>query len=167
MRAAVLCSGPSLTVTWPRRDGEFDIVIGVNAAVEFTQCDWWSVGDWAPLGWYTVPPRVGVCSQDDCLRHLRDGAVRPKCELPPRRVAWSELPLVPTYSSIAALGLAALLGAKRVVYFGDDKDGISDFRGQDLENRARHDRWGKERAVLASVLPGIQRLGVDVQWAKP
>lgn len=167
MDVAILCSGPSLPKAWEMRPlVRYGAVIGVNAACDFIQCDWWSVGDWEALGWYSKAPRVGVCSQRDCLRHVREGAVALKCDLPSVQVAWEGLPIVPTYSSIAALGLAAVIGATRVTYFGDDKAGSVDFRGAFDDTDRKNDRWPKERKVLDAALPEIRRRGVQVLWAR-
>ncbi len=165
MRTAILCSGPSLPASWAKRTGDYDIVIGVNAACDFIQCDWWAVGDWIALSWYKTIPRVGVCSQRDCLRVLREGNVTPTAPLPKTRIAWEDLPFFPTYSSVSGLSLAMLLDSRRVTYFGDDKKGVEDWKGLADSDRGE-DRWAKERAVLNAAMVEASRRGIEVEWAR-
>jgi hypothetical protein len=173
VRIAILCPGPSLKVTWSWRKGTYDLIIGVNAAVEFWPCDWWCVGDWEALTWYKRSPNIGICSIRDALRHVREKTIALKFPWESlQMISWEDLAIHQRFSSIMALGLANTLGATRVDYFGDDKAGNTDYTGQidplrSTAGPAGNDRWGDERAQLALALEWARQQGLEVSWVKP
>lgn len=172
-RAAILCPGPSLKAAWAWRKGSYDLIIGVNAAVQFWPCDWWCVGDWEALTWYNQTPKVGICSIGDALRLAWAKQIPVKIPLERlQQVAWEELPIHQRFSSIMALGLAAKLGATVVDYFGDDKAGDADFTGaidplRSTSGPAGNERWADERRQLADVLEWARQQRLEVGWVKP
>ena len=71
-----------------------------------------------------------------------------------------------------ALGLAHTLAATEVDYFGDDKEGNTDFTGaidplRSTAGPAGNDRWADEWHQLADVLKWAQIEGMQVSWVKP
>lgn len=168
MRVAILCSGPSLQAAWAWRTVHYDLIIGVNAAVDFWPTDWWCCGDWEALTWFKRPPRVGICSIADALRHVREKTITlrfPWEHL--QTIAWEDLAIHQRFSSIMALGLAHKLGATAADYFGDDKAGNTDYTGQIDSHREDSKRWDDEKRQLAEVLQWAREQGLEVQWIKP
>lgn len=167
MRAAILCSGPSLQASWAWRKETYDVIIGVNAAVEFWPTDWWCCGDWEALTWFKRPPKVGICSIADALRCVREGNV--KSQFPWQHLQlmpWEDLPIHQRFSSIMALGLAYKLGATVADYFGDDKAGKIDYTGAIDPHREDSARWEDEKGQLAQVLQWAQTVEFKINWVK-
>jgi hypothetical protein len=168
MKVAILCSGPSLQAAWAWRKKAYDVIIGVNAAVEFWPTDWWCCGDWEALTWFKRPPAIGICSIGDALRHVQEGTIHTKFPWQHlRMVSWEELPIHWRFSSIMALGLARFLGATAVDYFGDDKDGSIDYTGAVDPHRTDSSRWEDEKQQLAQALVWAREQGFEVNWVKP
>lgn len=148
MRAAILCPGPSLTKTW-RADEHFDVRIAVNRAILHATCEWWSAADWTMLKEVEGKPTHGICTQDDAVRFILDGKLISKERTPPAIIGWSALPYAnPGYSTVAAISLAAYLGAKKVLIFGDDKSGSLDWDGVPAGKNRGDERWTKEKQVM-------------------
>jgi hypothetical protein len=167
-RAAILCSGPSLQASWAWRKHPYDHIIGVNAAVEFWPTDWWCAGDWEALTWFKRPPKVGICSIGDALRHVREKTI--KVQFPHEHlqmIAWEDLAIHQRFSSIMAVGLAHKLGATVIDYFGDDKAGLTDYTGKVDPHREDSARWADEKAQLAQVLQWAGQQGLEINWVKP
>lgn len=155
MRAAILCPGPSLARTWTSGLA-YDVRIAVNRAILHETCHWWSVGDWTTAQDIAGRPTNGIVSQDDTIRFIRGGSLIPADRTPPQLLKWSELPTPnPAYSMIAALGLAAHLGATDVDIYGDDKSGEKDWDGHTAGKNRGDERWARERTVLAKALMGL------------
>ncbi len=152
MKVAILCPGPSLVRTWPS-EHVYDCFLGVNRAVLAAPCDWWVAGDWMYLKETPAQPRIGYCTIADVIRHIREDALIPAERLSPSAqfVAWEDLPFQRTYSTVAAFGLAAHLGATRVDVYGDDKSGTADFDGREGENRGLG-RWEEELQATAAAI---------------
>lgn len=169
MRAAVCCPGPSLDPDRVRRGG-FEVVIGVNRAVEAVRCDWWCFGDPQPFGWFQPvgepPPALAV--GPNCLKHVlaepwaKRFKVAYRGEDRTQGLAWAELGRRPagrgwmTFSFTAAIVLAANFGARRIDCFGADLAGETDFAGRWAERRDEK-RWPIERYWLAWTLSWIRR----------
>ncbi len=154
MRAALLCPGPSMKLTWGAADaGSFDTIIAVNLAMIYEpRAHWWCAGDWDTLKLFPGDPKVGICSIVDALR------VAPK-EMGPERwrkswqlVPWELLPYRAGTSMPSAMGLAVYLQATHVTVFGDDKAGFTDASGTGEAIRQRGpDRWAAEAAVANEI----------------
>lgn len=155
MKVAILCPGPSLARTWSRKP-EYTLIIAVNRAILHESCHWWSVGDWTTVQDIAGRPTNGIVSQDDTIRFIRGGSLISADRVPPQLLRWSELPTPhPAYSMVAALGLAAHLGAKDVDIYGDDKSGDKDWDGHMAGKNRGDERWARERTVLAKALMSL------------
>lgn len=160
--AAIICPGPSAARTLSHPGailGAFGFVVAVNRAVLLPGLsglvDWHVCGDWSllwPLGRHA--PRI--CTTADVVRLSADQPAFAGCDW----MAWEELGITPRYSTIAALGLAAKLGAEHVTMFGDDKQGLGDWDGT-TAGRRTEDRWADERALQAKA---IAQLGLNVTY---
>jgi hypothetical protein len=144
---AILCPGPSLSVTWPRNRKQYQATIGVNRAAHFAPVDWWAGMDanlWTIWGW--ANPRVGVCgsvriftgSANNLLP--RDGLLASVCEPPAG---------CPHFSALMAIHFAfEHLKASSVDMFGCDMTGVNDFTGKHDGSNRSDQRWSEERAGM-------------------
>jgi hypothetical protein len=146
MIVRVICTGPSLSVTW-QRDGVGMIgpIIGVNRAVDYTACDWLVAGDAITFGRISGKPLRGVCTFNNNIREY----VPPRWQ-PIECVAWEDLQHPP---EPAQWGIeAALLLARRIagndpldiVIFGCDRRGLNDWDGTPPADDRSEDRWARE-----------------------
>lgn len=179
MRIAILSCGPSLAHVTPEDLQGFDRIIGVNeAALRLPPCDWLSCGDASRLlamrdksGTQqlmdTLPPRILMIDND--IDRVRDSA--PSLFEAFGFKGWNELRgelpgEIPsgwdTYSSTAALALAASLGASNVVCFGVDMIGVTDVAG--IQTPERNDeRWAREQKIWNDLVEWMGRArGVTV-----
>ena len=168
MRAAILCPGLSLAKTWKVPEA-FDVRIAVNRAILHAECEWWSAGDWTAIKSIEGKPTHGICTQDDAVRFILDGNLIPKERTPPCVIGWGALPYKHCgYSTVAALSLAAYLGAKEVLIFGDDKSGTLDWDGVAAGTNRGKDRWKKEGDVMnRAMLALAQSHLVQVRQVRP
>ncbi len=156
--AAILCPGPSLSQTWASRSKQYSIVIAVNRAILFQPCQWWSAGDWNVVESVKARPSVGICSTAESTR------VMPK-EAGLQYVPWNELPIPhPGYSMVAALALGAMLGARSISVYGDDKSGDRDWDGARAGADRGDARWQRETALTRSACQKLLGLGIDVSF---
>ncbi len=147
---AVLCPGPSLTVTWPKRRRDYAATIGVNRAAFAYGVDWWCGLDdiWNKWGRPDPFPRIGLV-----------GAVRGLTGAASALLPRDGLALVhrsapagcPEFSMLAAIGFAfENLQATAVDVYGCDMAGAADFDGREEKaNNRTEQRWSEERAGLA------------------
>lgn len=160
--AAIICPGPSAARTLLQPGsilGAFKLVLAVNRAVLLPGLsglvDWHVCGDWSLL-WPLGRHAPGVCTTADVARLSTTQPAFTGCKWMP----WEELGITPRYSTIAALGLAAKLGAQQLTIFGDDKQGRGDWDGTPGGRRSE-DRWADERELQAKA---IVQLGLNVTY---
>jgi hypothetical protein len=146
---AVLCPGPSLTVTWPKRRRDYAATVAVNRAAFAYPVDWWCGLDdiWQKWGRPDPYPRIGLV-----------GAVRGLTGAASALLPRDGLALVhrnapagcPEFSMLAAIGFAfENLRATAVDVYGCDMAGAADFDGRvEKENNRTDQRWQEERAGL-------------------
>lgn len=161
MRVALLSAGPSLVRTFDESE-RFDLRIGVNSAVGFFRCDWWSCGDgqtfervYQHRGVIGLP--VLFCMSPDCSRFRATSRLVKRYKAH-RVVGWHEVRkrVHPpanwdSFSVVASVPLAVDLGATRIDVYGHDCMGTVDVSGHDMAKRAYHfertdggsvqDRW--------------------------
>jgi hypothetical protein len=153
---AILCPGPSLSQTWVARTQQYNLVIAVNRAILFERCDWWSAGDWTVVKEIAKRPSVGICSTSESTRVMTK-------EPGLQYVPWSDLPIPhPGFSMVAALALGAMLGAKSISVYGDDKTGDKDWDGTRAGVDRGAARWQRETALTRSACQKLLGLGIDV-----
>lgn len=162
---AVLCPGPSLTVTWPKRRRDYAATVGVNRAPFAFQVDWWASLDdvWQKWGNPDPYPRIGLVG---AVRGLTGAAAA----LLPRdglALVHRDTPAgCPSFSMLLAIGFAfENLGATSVDVFGCDHAGDADFDGlvEKANNRGAQ-RWSEEVAGLAILR---QQYGKKLRVVRP
>ena len=168
MKAAVLCPGPSLGACKLRAG--FDLVIGVNRAVNFAACGYWSLSDGArvfndsrPIGMpvlitsrsmHTDMARTAPESRNHDYLDLYDIATR----YPFKPIDWA------LFSTTTAIVASAYLGAKSIDVYGADMAGTLDFDGHHADHYQRDDdRWRREAGILGQVKAMLARDGISVQ----
>lgn len=169
MIAALLCPGPSLLRSCPPDKGLelFDVVVAVNRAIllrpSFEQLvHWHACGDWDTLRAIRRAPKTGVVTTRDSARVTREWDDKSGCPIY-RHVVWEEwenLPIAPSYSTVAGLAIIAKLGITEVMVFGDDKRGLEDWDGAGAKNRS-DDRWAREVMVQDRA---IAKLGLTAHY---
>ena len=164
-RAAVLCPGPSLVETYAPREGEFQLVIGVNRAVGRFRCHSWVMLDArtfrlvVPVGQPVIVAsravyKLACASNPDAVRHAflahRPGLV------PTDEVRWN------AFGSTTAIELAARLGARQIDVFGMDMAGDKDFDGycDDRQDRTT-ERWAREGRTVQELFAALAKRGVS------
>lgn len=166
-RAAVICPGASQQAYPGRQVGRYDVVIGVNRAVTWHVCDYWSCADvhtfslaW-PIGSPTIVCLRGIY-REMCLRHpdaaehehLNRRAIR----LDGTKLNWTR------FSAHVAIVLAAQLGAVEIDCYGMDLAGTADADGfADPRQHRDEGRWNKERRILAELTEILAARGVTVK----
>lgn len=173
MRIAILCPGQSLSIVPANaRPLACNLIIGVNRAVMYRICDWWTFTD-SPmyLNEHVYPkgtPRVFTTASaiaaiksietNPTLHHYQpmpfDVAI-PAC---PLDTGWS------VYSATAALVLAAHLGASSIDVFGADwTPEEPDWDGVNIAgNRSAH-RFESERVIWNNVTTYLHAQGINVK----
>ena len=162
---AVLCPGPSLTVTWPKRRRDYAATIGVNRAAFAVPVDWWCGLDdiWNKWGRPDPYPRIGLVGAVRGLTGAasallpRDGLALVKRDAPEG---------CPSFSSLAAVAFAFdNLKATAVDVYGCDLEGIADFDGlEEKENNRSDQRWLEEAAGWQTIR---QRYGKALRIIQP
>jgi len=179
--AVVLCPGPSLADTWKREPGAQGrpfLTIAVNGAINFTRCDWLVALDREPLR-QARSPREGILTKREKRIELQAGGLSLKAGALPELV-WST-DVLPhrhdcagalRWSRLAAITLAAHLGATSIDVYGDDRTGSTYWDGEDMPLSVegalvRPDRWEKEAKDDADVMAFLRERGVDVTRVLP
>lgn len=156
MNAIIACPSFALRLESVPRG---DVLIGVNRAVRGLRCDWWAASDY-PMVRDTrafVMGQPTLFTRADTARHFPD---YPTVEWesifgrwPPAEYRWT------AYTMMAAIVLAAHLGADKIDIYGCAWQPGPDFDGTSTESDNRsEDRWVKERGYychLTSLLRGI------------
>lgn len=166
MHAAILCPGPSLP---GRYSGVHDLVIAVNAAIEFNaKIDLWCCFDWQTFGKFQNNETPAICRKDVWQIGIESGAqyenplallVDPEAEDTPPDVDGRY-----TWSSCGAVIAAYMLGADRIAMYGADMTGDTDYRG--TSSKARGDnRWSREMESLTSLMGWMRQQNVIVERA--
>ena len=177
MRAAILCPGPSLDVTWPNDGWQFDLVIAVNRAALTHRCDWWAFCDGEKFGKWMAgmkkrPPRIVASSNavsliekkgfNDLFRKFEHRVFEGIFDRVPTSLCW------PVYSATAAAAFAFSEGARRIDFYGADMEGVEDFDGAtDPTNNRTAQRWQHERENWAKLLPWLEQRGCTVTRTSP
>ena len=141
MNAALLCPGPSLTQTWPRRFERYARVFGVNSVAWIYEVDWLFYGDEhivdpdkhperAPAGTRFHKPRHGSLN---IIKHSR--AIK-GCDF--------------TFPNAVAECLDWLEGSQRLHIFGFDCSATGDAGGAKLGDHSVR-RWEQELSFLRSI----------------
>lgn len=174
-KVAVLCPGPSLKA-FPGR-GDYAVLVGVNRAVGFVECDYWVMLD--AISYELVEPigdPIVVTAADQWREVRRIGSVAerakkartitPDCvnaSLPRELTRWR------TWSATTAIALAFHIGATWIDCYGMDWKGQADYDGHMHPNHGRDDsRWMRERiqyndlrGVLKDRGATVRRIGSD------
>lgn len=173
MRAAVLCSGPSLLRTATADAISGALVIAVNAAIYHQPggrvADWWCCMDACAWDMFSSPallsggaPRLGYAGRVHPLecepiagRRLRD--LRGELASMGSQFA--------TYTAPAALWFAFAEGAKTIELYGCDLAGSGDFRGYDPDQAGYRTpgRWEEEAGHLLRAMDLLQARGASIQ----
>lgn len=141
---AVLCSGPSLPVTWKANKTKYASTIGVNKAAHFTEVDWWAgldAGVWSFWGW--AHPRVGVCGSVRTFSGAANVLI-PKQGLV--AAVYDAPEGCPSFCMLMAIGFAfEQLKAASVDVYGCDMTDTTDFKGERDHANWSKQRWDEER----------------------
>jgi hypothetical protein len=153
VNAVVLCPGPSLK-DLPELAGQYDLVLAVNRAVLAARCHWWCFLDPGVFGNVHLDYHPGIFTSVSALEQIvQDGlghalkgySIRRTDDMYcrfPQNMLWSR------YSAIAAMVLAADLGATQIRVLGADMVGEGEFDGHPLPQIVRDSvRWKDERAL--------------------
>jgi len=172
MKACVLCPGPSLSrqVGRPLRE-KYDIIIGVNRAVEAFECDYWVALDTRTFGMTKVVGRPvlvtnalhyrKMCTESPEAREFRH--LDPKT-IVPRKLCpgWS------TKGLLAAVAVAHAKGAEEVDCYGVDWEGTADFDGKTFPGQKRTaKRWQKETRLFSKLAQILAKRGTTVRRIIP
>lgn len=171
LRVAILSAGPSLTQTFDP-DAHHTVRIGVNAAVEAYECEWWAAGDLEAYRAITPIGRPGLYTKSTTLAQMEtklprilDG--RPTLAWKTAAEGLGKLPATwSVYSAPAALVLAVHLRAASVDVYGADMNGDCDYAGRFCRNR-NEERWANERNIWNQVRRWAESLGVPVRRFHP
>src|SRR5580700_2882050 len=149
MKAAILSPGPSLPKTW---QGGADVVIAVNRAALAHKCDYWACGD-LPALQENVPKLTAkphLFTAEVSLNDFRgqggvwNGPITTFEDLFPYLhpgdcgCCWTFL------TALAAIVLAASIGASEIDCYGYDWTGTADYDGVEAGANRSDDRWRDE-----------------------
>ncbi len=176
MTAAILCPGPSLTKTFPGRQGDYDVKIGVNRAPIIlyplgVQCDWRSSKDWKQFTDYPAPYPLSIftarATADDLEKHGHGGILSSVHRLffddLTDKYPIADMALWTLYSATAAIVLAAHLGATDIDVFGADFTNTPDADGVNVIGCDRDEaRWDRERLRGRKMVEHLNGRGVRV-----
>lgn len=160
MNIAVLSPGPSLARIHEEDLSGFDLLIGVNHAVERFECDWWVALD------STTLKNVKPLGTPDLYTQRKTKEWLTKRQRPerPRLIEDYQETDIPRnaciYSTPCAVALAGQLGD--VTLIGADMEGSRDFAGREGENRTPK-RWQREREVLDRITKWLEKRGTRVE----
>lgn len=127
-----------------------EIRIAVNSAIDHLPnhwANWFCAGDACTYRRVVNRPRIGYCALNGFVAEI-DELGHPWSVL--EVIEWEELPLImrmpelPNWSIVAALALAARLGATAIELYGHDQTNTSDCIGSNAGERT-DERWGRER----------------------
>jgi hypothetical protein len=170
MKIALLCPGPSLSLTYEPSGHAH--VIGINRAVLGFACDWWAFTDWQPFLHYhhfADLSRLGLffsgTALDELLRRgmaarMQDArTLLPFEDIDPARtrdaLRWG------LFTAPAALMLARHLGATSIDVYGADWTDEPDWDGQRMTGCVRDDaRWSNELPIWRGVVEHLQPITV-------
>jgi hypothetical protein len=161
---AILCPGPSLA-GFLAHPPLHDAYIGVNRAATAWVCSWWAFADhesfnlFTPLGRPTIftadqAARLAAREYPDRWAHatvLRESDIGTRCPSDP---GWKH------YSMHIALVLAQHLGAREIVAYGADMEGVTDWDGAVRGARTPY-RWANERHKLDHIVAWLASEGVE------
>ncbi len=153
MRTAIISCGPSAKL-YEKRTIDYDLIIGINYAVKYYQCDWWIFQDVGQLTEYTPlgSPKIWTIHTAD---YLSNKANRPF------KVNWFDLGVVPywfwpsIWTAHTALMVAYKLGASSIDCYGFDMVGNGDITGistVERQNGRTTGRWNREKADIDRML---------------
>ena len=166
--AAILCPGPSLAgmLGRPFRQ-EYDLLIGVNRAVEAFECDYWvaldvrTFGMTSPLG---TPILVASRRHYKRVTHEWPEARRfqhldhHSLKVPQLTSTWT------TKGLLTAIVLAFTRDAQVIDCYGVDWAGVQDFDGKTFPKQIRTPkRWEKEAQQFEQLRTALGERGVMVQ----
>jgi hypothetical protein len=178
LHVAILCPGPSLSSTYPGRDG-YNVVIGVNRAATAFLCDLWAALDvqmivdnagkvlGAPLLLSTADtigtiPAHGVHWPRSLQQDKYLDAIPYLLGWSPDSIGWTSL------SCTSAIAYAVSIHATAIDLYGADWAGTLDFDGMAAgENRAEP-RWAMEkRLVMGYIAPWLVEHGITFRRIQP
>lgn len=171
MNAAILCPGPSLA-KWPDAMlSAYPLRIAVNRGVHRVPCTHWVMADLNPFEKDPPAKLPPVWTSENIISHFPKGSATAYETLGNRHpflvntyspdgvVDWR------SFSSTAALIVAAHLGATRIDVYGADWTNEPDFDGKSI-NQGPHERdaerWKNERQIWDAVGGYLTSIGVSV-----
>jgi len=172
MKACVLCPGPSLAglIGEPIRE-RYDLIVGVNRAVELLECDYWVALDTRTFGITNVSGKPILVTSSVHYRKM--------CQEWPRAREFEHLDhktlvqrkLSPGWSTkglLTAVVLACAKGATNIDCYGVDWKGTADFDGKTFPRQKRtRKRWEKETRRFGQLSQALAKRGVMVRRVGP
>lgn len=151
---AILCSGPSLTETWPKvRRGAYRLVFAINEAGHHFEHDVFCCQDTVALEMWDPKPRYGFMGSYKLWKMLRG-----------KSVIWPEIPAKhKNYSLPRALMGSTLFHPMAIDVYGADWAGTGSFTGPAANERVIRARapakWKRQRKDVSTVIACCQFQG--------
>jgi hypothetical protein len=170
MKIALLCPGPSLSLTYEPSGHAH--VIGINRAVLGFACDWWAFTDWQPFLHYhhfADLPRLGLFFSGTALDELLRRGMAPRMQDARTLLPFEDIDPARTrdklrwglFTAPAALMLARHLGATSIDVYGADWSDEPDWDGERMTGCVRDEnRWSNELPIWRGVVEHLHPITV-------